>query len=94
MREYIIKRGYNPDINSLIEKFFGIQGNISKGIHFTVNGIGEVDMRQEKSLLIVDIVPPKTICGDYDVIRKWNDFLYEATGKSAKERKKDFGKIK
>ena len=26
--------------------------------------------------------------------KKWNDFLYDATGKTTKERKKDFGKVK
>ena len=93
MREYKIKRGYNPDIDALIEKFFGVQGNILNGVHFSVDGIGDVDIRREKSLLIVDIVPPKTVCSDYSVIRRWNDFLFEATGKTTKERKKDFSKM-
>jgi len=47
-----------------------------------------------KNLLIIDIVPPKTVCGDYSIIKKWNDFLFKATGKDTKERKKEFGKIK
>ncbi|MBU1863717.1 MAG: DUF5611 family protein [Candidatus Omnitrophica bacterium] len=49
-------------------------------------------MKQEKNSLIIDIVPPKKICGDYAIIKKWNDFLFKATGKDTKERKKDFGK--
>ena len=94
MREYKIKRGYNPDINGLISDFFGANGDVTKGMDFTVEGIGDITMRQEKNLLIIDIVPPKTICGDYSVIKKWNDFLFQATGKDTKERKKEFGKIK
>ena len=94
MREYKIKRGYNPDINGLISDFFGATGDVMKGMEFTVDGIGDVSIKLEKTLLIIDIVPPKSICGDYSVIKKWNDFLLKATGKDTKERKKEFGKIK
>jgi hypothetical protein len=93
MREYKIKRGLNPDINALLSRYFGATGDVSKGTRFTVEGIGEVTMKQEKSSLHIDVVPPKTVSGDYAIIKKWNDFLLEATGKDAKERKKDFGKI-
>lgn len=94
MREYKIKRGHNPDISSIINEFFGVKGDIYQGMKFEVDGIGKIDIKQEKSCLIVDIEPPKTVCGDYSIIKKWNDFLLEATGKNTKERKKDFGKIK
>lgn len=94
MREYKIKRGYNPDINSLVSDYFGAKGDIKGGMEFSVEGIGDVTMKQEKNVLIIDIVPPKTICGDYSIIKKWNDFLFKATGKDTKERKKEFGKIK
>ena len=94
MREYKIKKGYNPDINALVSKYFGVKGDIYSGLKFEANGIGEVNMKQEKTSLIVDIVPPKKVCNDYSIIKKWNDFLLEATGKDTKERKKDFGKIK
>jgi len=94
MREYRIKRGHNPDISALIDKFFGVKGDINTGMKFEVDGIGKIDMKQEKNLLIVDIEPPKTVSGDYSIIKKWNLFLFEATGKDTKERKKDFGKIK
>jgi hypothetical protein len=93
MREYRIKRGHNPDIGKLISDYFGAKGNINQGIKFEVEGIGQVDMKQEKNFLIVDIAPPKTISGDYSIIKKWNAFLYDATGMDAKERKKEFGKI-
>ncbi len=44
--------------------------------------------------LFIDIEPPKKISGDYNIIKKWNTFLFEATGKDTKERKKEFGKVK
>ena len=94
MREYRIKRGHNADVGALVTKYFGAKGDITKGMIFEVDGIGKVDMRQEKSSLFVDIEPPKKISGDYSLIKKWNTFLFEATGKDTKERKKEFGKIK
>jgi len=94
MREYKIKKGYNPDVSAIISNYFGAKGDISKGMKFEVEGIGKIDMRQEKNILYVDIEPPKTISGDYSTIKKWNAFLFEATGKDTKERKKEFGKIK
>ncbi len=94
MREYKIKKGHNPDIGAIIDKYFGTKGDIYKGMKFEVDGIGKIDMKQDKSILFVDIEPPKTVCSDYSIIKKWNEFLFEATGKSTKERKKDFGKIK
>ena len=92
MREYKIKRGHNPNIEDLISTYFDARGDICKGVKFEVSGIGEINMRQDKNSLFVDIAPPKKICSDYSIIKKWNDFLFEATGKNAKERKKEFGK--
>ncbi len=93
MREYKIKRGLNPDINALVSQYFGATADVLNGTTFSIEGIGDVTMKQEKTSLFIDIVPPKKISGDYTVIKKWNDFLFEATGKDAKERKKEFGKI-
>jgi hypothetical protein len=92
MREYKIRRGLNPDINALVSRYFGVTVDVLKGARFSVEGIGEVTMKQEKSSLTIDIVPPKKVSGDYAIIKKWNDFLLEATGKDTKERKKEFGK--
>ena len=92
MREYKIKRGHNPDINALVTRYFKAEGDIEKGMQFSVDGIGDVSMKQNKSSLIIDIVPPKKVYNDYNIIKKWNEFLFEATGKDAKERKKEFGK--
>jgi len=94
MREYKIKKGYNPDLEKLISTYYGAKGDIYKGIQFEVDGIGDINMKQEKNSLFVNIVPPKTVCSDYDIIKKWNEFLFEATGKTSKERKKEFGKVK
>ena len=93
MREYKIKRGHNPDLNALVTQYFGAKGNIGQGMQLEVNGIGTITLKQEKSSLFIDIVPPKTICSDYSIIKKWNEFLFDATGKDTKERKKEFGKI-
>jgi hypothetical protein len=93
MREYKIKRGHNPDLSALVSRYFGAKGDINKGMQFSVEGIGAVTMKHEKNSLSIDIVPPKTVCGDYSIIKKWNDFLFDATGKDTKERKKDFGKV-
>jgi hypothetical protein len=94
MREYTIKKGYSADVGALVYKHFGVKGDIYQGIKFEVKGIGKIDIQQEKNSLFVEIVPPKKIIGDYSIIKKWNTFLFEATGKDSKERKKGFGKIK
>ncbi len=93
MREYSIKRGHDVDLNSLVSKYFGAEGDIFEGISFSADGIGEVNLKREKNKLLIDIVPPKKITGDGTIIRKWNEFLFEATGKDTKERKKEFGKL-
>ena len=93
MRQYKIKRGYNPDINKLISEYFGAEGNIETGIKFDVEGVGKIYMKMEKKSIFVEIEPPKNISGDYSIIKKWNNFLFDATGKTTKERKKEFGKI-
>ncbi len=94
MREYKIKRGHNPDIGQLVKQYYGVSGDIVEGIEFSAEGVGSVTMKQDKKRLIVDIVPPKTVSNDYSVIKKWNDFLLDATGKNAKERRKDMSKMK
>ena len=92
MREYRIKKGHNSDISLLIKNHFGTKGDISNGIKFEIQGIGKVDMKQDKNFLIVDIEPPKKVYSDPSIIKKWNEFLFQATGLTSKERKKEFGK--
>jgi len=93
MREYKIKKGYNPDLEKLVSTYYGAKGDIYKGIQFEADGIGNINMKQDKNSLFVNIVPPKTVCSDYNIIKKWNQFLFEATGKTSKERKREFSKI-
>ena len=93
MRQYKIKRGHNPDINELISEYFNANGDVYNGIKFEVESIGKIDMKQEKNSLFVEIEPPKNVSGDYSIIKKWNQFLFDATGKTTKERKKEFGKV-
>jgi len=94
MREYRIKRGYNPDVNAIIKEYFDVSGDVEKGFSFEVKGIGKIEVKQDKKSLFIDIEPPKEISGDYSIIKKWNNFCLDATGKNTKKRKKEFGKIK
>ena len=93
MREYKIKRGHDADIGQLVDTYFGAKGDLIKGIEFSVDGMGDIKMKMEKKSLFIEIVPPKNVAGDYSIIKKWNNFLFEATGKDAKERKRDFSKM-
>jgi hypothetical protein len=93
MREYRIKRGHKPDLEKLISEYYGVNGDVFSGTQFNVDGIGDINIKQEKNSIFIDIVPPKTLSSDYSIIKKWNEFLFEATGKTVKERKKEFGKI-
>ena len=88
MRKYSIKRGHKSDINELIKKYFNIEGDVNAGIEFFVENIGKIYMKKSRNNLIVDIIPPEKIVNDYNIIKKWNNFLFEATGRTAKERKK------
>ncbi len=88
MRKYSIKRGHNADINMLIKKYFGVDGDINAGIEFMVDSIGKIYMKKEGNHLMVEITPPDEVKDDYEAIKKWNQFLYEATGRTAKERRK------
>lgn len=88
MRRYSIKRGHRPNLNALIKEYFGVEGDIEKGVEFEARGIGKVYMKKEKNDIIVDIIPPDKVEGDYEIIKKWNEFLFKATGRTAKERKK------
>jgi hypothetical protein len=93
MREYKIKRGHDVDIDAILHDYFKVEGDVSKGVDFEVPSIGRITIKKEKSSLFIGIEPPKIVSGDYSTIKKWNDFLFHATGKTTKERKKEFGKI-
>lgn len=88
MRQYSIKRGHHPDINMLLKKYFDVEGDVEAGVEFYYEGVGKISIKKVKNNLVVDIVPPEKPSDDYSIIKKWNDFLYEATGRTAKERRK------
>jgi hypothetical protein len=87
MRKYTIKKGHHPDLRELVSKYFGASGDATKGITFRAEGIGDIFLKQDGKALYVDITPIASE-GDYSLIKKWNDFLHDATGRSAKERRK------
>ena len=92
MREYRIKRGYKPDLNAILSRYFGVNGDLEKGFNFNIEGLGEIFIQHKGSSLFIETKTSSTKA-DYSIIKKWNDFLYEATGKTAKERKKEFSKL-
>ena len=89
MREYRIKKGYNPDINSLVKEYFGIEGDVEQGLKFFFDGIGEIFIKREGQKLYIETTPSGSKKSDISIIKKWNEFLFKATGKTAKERKKE-----
>ncbi len=89
MREYKIKRGYDPDINSLVKEYFGVEGDVERGLKFFFEGIGEIFIERRGQKLYIETKPSGNKKGDFSVIKKWNEFLFKATGKTAKERKKE-----
>lgn len=92
MREYSIKRGHHPDIETLLDEYFGAGGDVEDGVEFTADGIGIISLKREGKSLYVETKPQSGMEGGIDVIRKWNDFLEAATGRTAKERKKKLTK--
>ncbi|MBC7081148.1 MAG: DUF5611 family protein [Thermoplasmatales archaeon] len=88
MREYSIKKGHKADLNELLKKYFNVEGNLSEGFEFEEEGIGKIFIKKEKNEILIDIKPPEKIEPNPEILKKWNSFLFEATGRSAKERKK------
>ena len=88
MRKYSIKRGHNPDLKGIVKEYFDVDGDFDKGVVFETEGIGTVNLKKEGNAIIINIIPPENPIGNYDILRKWNDFLFDVTGRTAKERKK------
>ena len=93
MREYSIKRGYHPDIVGIIEKYFGATGQPEEGISFEAEGIGKIYLRRNKSSLFIETEPQPNAAGGAEAIKKWNNFLFDLTGRTSKERKKMVEKL-
>ena len=72
-------------------QYFSVDGGtIEEGVKFIVEGIGQIFMEKKGLSVFVEIKPMST-GGDFEMIKKWNAFLYDLTGKTTKERKKTFG---
>ena len=88
MREYSIKRSHHPDIAGIIEKYFGVTSQPDDGISFEAEGIGKIHLRRQGSSLFIETEPRPDATGGAEAIKKWNDFLFDLTGRTSKERKK------
>ncbi|RLF52307.1 MAG: hypothetical protein DRN19_01235 [Thermoplasmata archaeon] len=93
MREYRIKRGYNPDMNSLVKEYFGVEGNVEEGLKVFCDGIGEIFIKREGQKLYIETRPSRNKKHAISIIKRLNEFLFRATGKTAKERKKELLKL-
>ena len=93
VRKYSIKRGHNPDIKKLLMEYFSVAaGDIEKGVEFTVEGIGRISLKKKGSVVFIE-THPVSGNAEYEMIKKWNDFLYDLTGRTGKERRKQFSNI-
>ena len=88
MRSYSIKRGHNPDISSLLKQYFSAEGDINDGFEFEVDGIGTVFIKLEGKNVMIETTPSTKTEATYDLLKHWNTFLFDITGRTAKERKK------
>ena len=88
MRTYSIKRGHTPDMTKLLKKYFDTEGDVDKGFEFVAKGIGSVNIKKERNVLFIETRALPGTKAEYAIIKKWNDFLFEVTGRTAKERKK------
>lgn len=88
MRVYSIKRGHKPDLDALVKKYFNVEGSTEEGMEFEAEGIGTVWIKKEGNAVMIETTPSSDTQATYDTLRKWNDFLFEVTGRTAKERKK------
>ncbi|MBC7128288.1 MAG: DUF5611 family protein [Thermoplasmatales archaeon] len=88
MRRYSIKKGHKANLDELLKKYFSVEGNLNEGFEFEENGIGKIFIKKEGNEILIDIKPPEKIEPNPEILKKWNNFLFEATGRTAKERKK------
>jgi len=96
MKHYKMKRGFKPDIEriySIMEECF--PGEIFRnGIYLeTAHGaMSKIKVWIENKMLCVDTVSDKTITDDEIILqtnKNFRNFLYKATGYTAKERLKN-----
>jgi len=96
MQQYKLKRGFKPDIDriySVMEECF--PGKISRdaGVLETSYGaMSKIKVWIDNKMLSVDTVSDKTVTDDEIILQTnklFRDFLYKATGYTAKERVKN-----
>ena len=92
MREYSIKRGHHPDVAGIIEKYFGITGEGEEESSFDAEGIGKIHLSYDKKSVYIETEPQPHATGGAEAIKKWNNFLFDITGYTSKERKKTMEK--
>lgn len=88
MREYSIKRGHHPDVAGIIETYFGITDQGDEELSFETEGIGKIHLRYDKKSVFIETEPQPNATGGEGAIKKWNNFLFDLTGCTSKERKK------
>ena len=96
MQLYKLKRGFKPDIDriySVMEECF--PGEISRNgesLETSYGAMSNIKVRIENKMLYVDTVSDKAVKDDETVLqtnKTFRDFLYKATGYTAKERLKN-----
>ncbi|AKB55826.1 MULTISPECIES: DUF5611 family protein [Methanosarcina] len=96
MQQYKLKRGFKPDIDriySVMTECFSGEISRNEGVLETSYGaLSEIKVWIENKKLSVDTVSDNAVTDDETVIqtnKSFRDFLYKATGYTAKERIKN-----
>ncbi|WP_292390794.1 DUF5611 family protein [Methanosarcina sp. UBA5] len=96
MQQYKLKRGFKPDIDriySVMTECFPGEISRNEGVLETSYGaMSKIIIWIENKMLSVDTVSDKTVTNDETVLqtnKAFRDFLYKATGYTAKERVKN-----
>ena len=92
MRTYSIKRGHHPNLDALVKKYFNVEVDTEKGAEFEAAGIGTVYIKKEGTTLTIETMPSTGTKATVETLRNWNAFLFDATGRTTKERKKQWEK--
>jgi hypothetical protein len=91
MRNYSIKRGHTVNVPQLLKKYFEIEAansDIEKGCEIIAQGIGTIFIQKKGQKISIETRESSSDTS-IDIIKKWNNFLYDLTGRNAKERKKN-----
>jgi hypothetical protein len=96
MQQYKLKRGFKPDIDRIYsvmtECFPGEISRNEETLETSYGAMSNIKVWIENKMLSVDTVSDKTVTDDEIVMqtnKAFRDFLYKATGYTAKERVKN-----